>query len=62
MEKYGDAAVYDAVVIGAGPAGMAAAITLENENPKANVLLLEKMKEPAKSSVLQVTDGAICPI
>lgn len=48
MEKYGDAAVYDAVVIGAGPAGMAAAITLKNENPKANVLLLEKMKEPAK--------------
>ena len=48
MGKYSDTGCYDAVMIGAGPAGLAAAITLKRTAPDARVLLLEKMHGPAR--------------
>ncbi len=39
---------FDIVIVGAGPAGLAAAIEAKTCNPKAKVLVLEKMEEPAK--------------
>lgn len=39
-------AQYDAVIIGGGPAGCAAAITIKSASPSANVLLLEKGSYP----------------
>src|SRR5687767_4629356 len=39
-------AQYDAVIIGGGPAGCAAAITIKLASPSANVLLLEKGSYP----------------
>lgn len=48
MGKYSDTGCYDAVMVGAGPAGLAAAITLKRTAPDARVLLLEKMHGPAR--------------
>lgn len=43
MERY-----FDIAIVGAGPAGLAASISAKAQNPDAKVVLLEKMKEPAK--------------
>jgi predicted Rossmann fold flavoprotein len=39
---------FDIAIIGAGPAGFAAAITAKTLNPQISVLLIEKMETPAK--------------
>ena len=39
---------YDLIIIGAGPAGLAAAITAKTEAPEASVLILEKMEKAGK--------------
>ena len=51
MGKYSDTGCYDAVMIGAGPAGLAAAITLKRTAPEARVLLLEKMGLATDSAI-----------
>lgn len=38
--------IYDGIIIGAGAAGMAAAITAKQENPKFDLAILEKMDRP----------------
>lgn len=43
MEKY-----YDVLIMGAGPAGLAAAITVKESAPQLSVLLLEKKEQAAK--------------
>lgn len=43
MERY-----YDVVVVGAGPSGLAAAITVKTARPKSSVLILEKKERAAK--------------
>lgn len=39
---------FDIAIIGAGPAGLAAAITAKEAQPHAEIVLIEKMEEPAK--------------
>ena len=40
-----EAVQYDAVIVGAGPAGLATAIKLKQLDPKLNVCILEKGSE-----------------
>lgn len=49
---------YDAAIIGAGASGLAAAITLKQENPKASVVLIEKKEAPGKK--LGITGNGRC--
>ena len=39
---------FDIAIVGGGPAGLTAAIEAKTSNPKAKVVILEKMEEPAK--------------
>ena len=39
---------FDIAIVGAGPAGLTAAIEVKSSNPEAKVIILEKMEEPAK--------------
>ncbi len=39
---------FDIAIVGGGPAGLTAAIEAKVSNPKAKVIVLEKMEEPAK--------------
>jgi predicted Rossmann fold flavoprotein len=50
--------VYDVIIIGAGPAGLLAAITAAKNNSK--VLLIEKMEKPARK--LRITGKGRCNI
>ena len=43
MEKY-----YDIVIVGAGPAGLAAAITAKTAGPEISAVILEKKEKAAK--------------
>ena len=38
--------IYDGIIIGAGAAGMAAAITAKQQNPNFDIAILEKMDRP----------------
>lgn len=49
---------YDAAIIGAGASGLAAAITLKRENPRASVVLLEKKETIGKK--LGITGNGRC--
>ena len=49
---------YDAAIIGAGASGLAAAITLKQENPKVSVVLIEKKEAPGKK--LGITGNGRC--
>ena len=49
---------YDAAIIGAGASGLAAAITLKQENPKVSVVLIEKKEAPGKK--LSITGNGRC--
>ncbi len=52
--------LYDLVIIGAGPAGMSAALTLKKKKPDASVLILEKNDVVGKK--LAVTGNGRCNI
>lgn len=56
MERY-----FDVAIVGAGPAGLAAAITLKSNSPGTSVALFEKKRSLQKSSVPREMAGAICP-
>ena len=43
MERY-----FDVAIVGAGPSGLTAAITVKLAKPKAKVIVLEKKNVPAK--------------
>ena len=49
----------DILIIGGGPAGMAAAISAKRSNSKLDVVLIEKMKSWAVSFVQLVMEDAI---
>lgn len=51
---------WDLVVVGGGPAGMMAAYTAKEKNPKANVLVLEKNSSLGKK--LLITGGGRCNV
>lgn len=45
MERF-----YDVAVMGAGPSGLAAAITVKMMSPDLSVVILEKKEKPAKKT------------
>lgn len=55
MERF-----YDVAVMGAGPSGLAAAITVKMMSPDLSVVILEKKEKPAKNLGRRETAGEIC--
>ena len=48
---------FDVVIVGAGPAGLAAAIRLKQVNPELSVVVLEKGAEVGKRHVVRAPEG-----